>query len=103
MNTVKDSFQLLPSSAVHIDQSQMGYSDSTRLDWSLATLEDVFSKYFEYFNHCVDSAKGFLSDWNMYKPLKIVRTSLPEFNEDKKRPLQDYDALAPNDSPFWAR
>lgn len=66
-----------------------------------ATLADVFIKYFECFNCCVESAKGFFDDWNIYQPVKIVISDLSEFMVDKNRPLENYDDLSGD--PFWFR
>lgn len=96
MMAVQEVFSRVQSSKV-----QWRIDDGSRLVCDQATLADVFIKYFECFNCCVESAKGFFDDWNIYQPVKIVISDLSEFMVDKNRPLENYDDLS--GEPFWFR
>jgi len=61
------------------------------------------SEYFDGLMHCIESAQGFYEDWGIYKPVKVVKTGLPDFFEDRDRPQEEYDRLKPNELPFWQR
>jgi hypothetical protein len=79
---------------------------NTRLDMENKTLSGVFEKYFESYAHCVESAKinyESLKSYPGYKyePVRLVLADQPWFLIEKKRPLEDYDAL--EGSPFWLR
>ena len=78
-------------------------SESSFLNPNCANLATVFNKYFEGFELCVRSALDFYEQWNLYKPVRIITCDMPEYFVDKLRPLDDYDRLAPNESPFWLR
>lgn len=73
----------------------------SRLDSDQATLADVFLKYFEGFDYCVESAKVFFKSWNIYQPVRTVVSDLPDFMVDKKRPLDQYETI--EGKPFWLR
>lgn len=69
----------------------------------LSSDEDKYLKYLSAIETCIESAKMFYSSWGIYQPLKIAVTDTPYYIEDKNRPLEQYDALAPDDPPFWLR
>lgn len=66
-------------------------------------VEEKFLKYFDGIEHCIKSAKGFYEDWNVYKPVKIVVTDMPDFMGHRDRAVEEYDALSSGDIPFWLR
>ena len=66
-------------------------------------VKKTYAKYFDGFEHCVRSALGFYEDWNIYKPVKIVITDMPGFMVERDRSIEQYDALGPDDLPFWLR
>lgn len=76
----------------------------TRLDYQQPTLAGVFSRYFDLFSHCVESAKlnyAAFKDYPgySYEPVKTVVSDMPDFMLESKRKLSDYDAL--KGEPFW--
>ena len=80
------------------------YSLITRVRYILPKdIEQRFLKYFDGIEHCIKSAKGFYHDWNIYKPVKIVITDMPDFMEHRDRSVEEYDALTSDDLPFWLR
>ncbi|MBN7120670.1 hypothetical protein BSU01_02905 [Erwinia billingiae] len=66
-------------------------------------VEERFLKYFNGIEHCIKSAEGFYEDWNVYKPVKIVVTDMPDFMGHRDRAVEEYDALSSGDIPFWLR
>lgn len=51
----------------------------------------------------MSSALDFYEQWNLYKPVRIITCDMPEYFVEKLRPLDDYDRLTPNETPFWLR
>ncbi|WP_422977780.1 hypothetical protein [Undibacterium sp. Ji49W] len=105
MEQVKEVFANVPNSAIDLSGITTP-SAKTQLDPNKITLAEIFSKYFEHFVHCKESAeinyKAFKSyPGYEYEPVKMVIADMPEFMTDKKRPLEEYDAL--NGEPFWMR
>jgi hypothetical protein len=69
----------------------------------LSSDEDKYLKYLSGIETCIESAELFYKSWGIYQPLKIAVTDVPYYIEDKNRPLEQYDTLGPNESPFWLR
>ena len=100
MRHLKEVFKAIPTSA--IDLSGIGAATSvTRLDATSANLLELFSKYFECFEYCKESAELFLTTWKILQPIRLVIADTQDFIEDKKRPLIQYDSL--EGRPFWLR
>lgn len=81
-------------------------STTTRLDMSKRTLAEIFDKFFESYSHCSESAKmnheAFKSyPGYKYEAVRLVVADQPWFLLEKRRPLEDYDAL--DGLPFWLR
>ena len=93
-------FATVPSTLVDW-QAMSAESWKTRLNPDQPNVADVFLKYFENFDYCVESAKVFFKSWNIYQPVRTVVADLPDFMTDKKRPLDQYEAL--EGKPFWLR
>jgi len=70
---------------------------------ALSSDEEKYLKYLLGIETCIESAEIFYKSWNIYQPLKIAVTDVPYYINDKNRPLEQYDALGPNDPPFWLR
>lgn len=98
MNQAKKFFSTLPSSSVNWEDLPV-HAEGTRLNPELGNLADIFSKYFEGFDHCVGSAKAFFNSWGIYQAVRTVISDVPELLHDKERPLDQYDAL--QGDPFW--
>lgn len=100
MRKVKEAFAELPSSSVDWG-NLLNVPNQTRLDPHQSNLMQVFFSYFEAFDYCVESAIVFLKSWNIYQPVRLVVSDLPDFMNEKKRLLEQYDDL--EGSPFWLR
>ncbi|MBP1132003.1 MULTISPECIES: hypothetical protein [Serratia] len=89
---------------IHFNDLDKTYSLITKLRKLLPKdVEQRFFKYFDGIEHCIKSAKGFYEDWNIYKPVRIVVTDMPDFMVHRDRVVEEYDALASDDTPFWLR
>lgn len=100
MRSAKDIFGSVSSASVDWNGISAAPRVS-RLNPDQGNLADVFSKYFEKFDYCVESAKVFFKSWNIYQPVRTVVSDMPDFMTDKKRPLDQYEVL--EGKPFWLR
>jgi hypothetical protein len=85
-------------------EAKEGHAGKSWLNPNQSTLADVFSKYFENFAHCVESAQINYETFKSYpgysyEPVRVVIADLPGFARDKNKPLAEYDAL--EGKPFW--
>ncbi|WP_428945496.1 hypothetical protein ACQK5W_05410 [Pantoea sp. FN060301] len=89
----------------YIKLEQLEKLDSIVKDIKLALSpdEDKYLNYLSGIEKCIESAKVFYNSWGIYQPLKVAVTDAPYYIEDKNRPLEKYDALGPNELPFWLR
>ncbi|MFZ3003915.1 MAG: hypothetical protein WA071_26610 [Undibacterium umbellatum] len=105
MDQVKHVFANVPISEIDLS----GITEPTPKTWldpKNATLAELFSKYFENFTHCKDSTKMNYETFKsypgyQYEPVRIVISNMPEFMTDKKRSLEEYEAI--DGEPFWTR
>ncbi|WP_051237770.1 hypothetical protein [Franconibacter pulveris] len=72
-------------------------------DSLLPDVKDRYLKYISGIETCIESAKLFYESWSIYQPVKVGITDVPFYLDDKRRPLEQYDALGPDDLPFWLR
>ncbi|EYU13684.1 MULTISPECIES: hypothetical protein [Photorhabdus] len=108
MEQVRQLFMNLPSSSVEWGTVSLANVEESRLDLSFPMLSDVFFRYFDAFSYCIESAKVNYEEFKSYpdykyEPVKIVITDMPLYMEDQYRSLEQYDALSPDDPPFWLR
>ncbi|WP_175953346.1 hypothetical protein [Burkholderia sp. BCC0405] len=100
MVRVREIFAQRPAaSSIEWDAAMLEDRERSWLNPDLPTLADVFSKYFENFSYCVESAKVFEENWKIYKPVRTVISDLSGFARDKNKPLAEYDAI--KGKPFW--
>ncbi|WP_458762573.1 hypothetical protein [Cupriavidus basilensis] len=104
MDQARQIFAGLPASSVEWEPRMVGNAERTWLDPHQQTLADVFSKYFERFAHCVESARLNYESFKSYpgysyEPVRTIISDLPGFTRDKNKPLAAYDAL--EGKPFW--
>lgn len=100
MKKVQEIFTRMPSTSVDW-RGIPAKSGKTKLNPDRPNLADVFSKYFEDFDYCVESAKVFFRSWKIYQSVRTVVSDLPDFMTDKKRSLDQYEAV--EGTPFWLR
>ena len=92
---------LAGASSGDVDHRRVVRGSNSELDFGRDTLGDVFDRIFVHFLHCSDAAELFARTWGLEQPVRIVRSELPGFISDKKRPLSDYDHVTSR--PFWLR
>ncbi|MNT75150.1 hypothetical protein D3C72_2140230 [compost metagenome] len=63
----------------------------------------VFFRYFDLFSKAKNSTVSFLDEFGIYQPVRILASDMPALMVEKKRPLNEYDALGLDDLPFWLR
>ncbi|MEI7073916.1 hypothetical protein WCU79_17925, partial [Pectobacterium versatile] len=106
MNRVRDLFSIVPNTSIYWDNETTASRNKSWLNTNQPTLSDIFHRYFEAFLECAESAELNYHLFNShqgyeYEAVKVVISDLPWFIEDKNRPLEQYDALGPDDMPFW--
>lgn len=69
----------------------------------LPDIRNKYSKYISAIEICIESAKIFYESWGNYQPLKVGRTDIPFYLDDKERPMEQYDELRQDDLPLWLR
>lgn len=102
-NEEKEVVERLYKKYVRFEQLNIVLSMIERIKKNLPSNMDYFSKYLDGMETCVNSATIFHDSWKIYRPLRIGFTDIPDYIYDKERPLEQYDALGPNDPPFWVR
>ncbi|WP_407578929.1 hypothetical protein [Citrobacter koseri] len=108
MRKTKEIFSRIHSSSVEWRKLVMSYPNNISLNIESSTLSEIFSRYFSAFEECIESAEVMFDTFKSYpgyryEPVKVVITDMPWYLEDKNRPLEVYDALGPDDLPFWLR
>jgi hypothetical protein len=103
MKQVKAEFERVPTASINWEHAGVDPA-TTRLALGKPTLAGVFAKYFELFDHCVDSARLNFEEFRTYpgyrfEPVRIVVADQPWFLFEKKRALADYESL--QGLPFW--
>ncbi|MEC5321590.1 hypothetical protein VSX61_22140 [Brenneria populi subsp. brevivirga] len=102
MSSIEMIFKETPCDKIKWEEIGLNVN-STGLDLNQPTLDQIFKEYFLHFIDAKNSAEEFFKKFGIYQPVKTVISDLPWFIEDKNRPLEQYDALGPNDPPFWLR
>ncbi|MCJ8170894.1 hypothetical protein [Atopomonas sediminilitoris] len=103
MERARSIFSMMPSASVEWDESLQADRDKTWLDSRQDTLGTIFSRYFDLFSKAKDSAVSFLDEFGIYQPVRVLVSDMPALIVEKKRPLNEYDALGLSDLPFWLR
>ncbi len=103
MERARGIFFTLPSASVEWDEILQADRDKTWLDSRQDTLGTIFSRFFDLFSKAKDSAISFLDEFGIYQPVRVLVSDMPSFIVEKKRPLNEYDALGLSDLPFWLR
>ena len=67
------------------------------------TLLELFAGYLDALEHCLYSVRAMLEDWQIFKPIRIVVTDMPEYLKFKNMPLSQYDELRSSEVPIWLR
>lgn len=103
MEKARSQFLTLPGSSVEWDAAMQAAPAKTWLDPSQDTLGDIFARYFDLFSKAKDSAVSFFDAFGIYQPLRVLVSDMPALMIEKRRPLNEYEALEADDLPFWLR
>ncbi|MFY1843181.1 hypothetical protein ACOTEK_16695 [Achromobacter xylosoxidans] len=103
MERARSIFSTLPSASVEWDEGLQTDRDKTWLDSRQDTLGAIFFRYFDLFSKAKDSAISFLDEFGIYQPVRVLVSDMPALIVEKRRPLNEYDALGLSDLPFWLR
>lgn len=61
-----------------IELESLGWGlNNSCLDATCLSYTEVFTKYFDGFECCFESAKGFCEDWGVYKPVRTIVCDMP--------------------------
>lgn len=102
-NENNDISSRLYNKYIKLEQLEKLSSIVKDIKFALSSDEGKYLKYLSGIETCIESAKMFYNSWGIYQPLKIAVTDAPYYIEDKNRPLEQYDLLKANESPFWLR
>ncbi|CAM2160413.1 hypothetical protein ABLT15_10660 [Paraburkholderia tropica] len=102
MRKAREIFSKFPAkTSIEWNVEMLKSQERTWLNPDQATLADVFSRYFEGFVDVCESAESFFEAFKTYQPVRVVISDLAGFARDKKKPLEEYDAL--ERKPMWLR
>lgn len=76
---------------------------NSRLNFEGGDLSAVFKRFFKAFDEALECTEVYYQGFNEYIPVRVGFTDTPYYIDDVNRASEQYDALAPNDPPFWLR
>ncbi|REG12974.1 hypothetical protein [Roseateles depolymerans] len=95
MDQIRAIFETKPACSVEWLES----TKSSLLNRHQNNLAEVFAKYFDSFIESCDSALAFNDAFNIYQPVRFVRSDNVWLTIEKMHSLADYEALT--EKPFW--
>lgn len=102
LNSIETEFSSIHS--ISINWLLVGIDDeSTRLNLSNKYLSEVFQRLFKAFNEVLECTEAYYQSFKEYIPIRIGFTDAPYYIDDINRSSEQYDALGPEDLPFWLR
>ncbi|WP_226980529.1 hypothetical protein [Xanthomonas sp. LMG 12459] len=101
MGLVKITFSEISASSIEWNKSILNVDGKTLLAFRSSNLSGIFYNYFEAFSKAKESAMSFYDEFNIYQPVRILVSDLPNLVIEKMRPLKDYDSLEKDATPFW--
>lgn len=75
----------------------------SRLNFDAGDLFLVFERFFKAFEEALTSSEAYYQAFNEYIPVILGFTDAPHYIDDVNRTSEQYNALGPNDPPFWLR
>lgn len=103
MRYVEAEFKILDNNAIDINEIKSGKIKSD-LDINQKSLFDIFCKYFESFNECIEYVKYYISKYGneyRYEPVRVAITTIPYLMNYEQIPLSTFDKLNSNEKPIW--
>ncbi|QXF34867.1 hypothetical protein B0X70_18120 [Photorhabdus akhurstii] len=102
LDSIERSFSQI--SAKGIDWMSLGVNvNNTKLNLKGESLSIVFKRLFSAFSEALECTEVYYQELNEYIPVRIGFTDTPYYIDEINRPLEKYDALGPDDPPFWLR
>jgi hypothetical protein len=102
MKLVEEEFKQLDQEAIDWDPILSGKVKSD-LDRTKKTLFDTFSQYFRAFYRCMEFAiyEYKHSSSNLYRPIMVAITTIPDVIAYEDIPLSVFDNLGADEKPIW--
>ncbi|WP_336998670.1 Imm70 family immunity protein [Leclercia sp. M50] len=102
LDTIKNEFStILPDDIVW---SSFGVDKNhSRLNFDAGNLFLVFERFFKAFDEALTCTEAYYQAFNEYIPVRLGFTDAPHYIDDVNRTSEQYNALGPNEPPFWLR
>lgn len=102
LDSIKKEF--LSISPDNIEWSSFGIDKNiSRLNFARGNLFLVFERFFKAFDEASECTEAYFQAFNEYIPVRMGFTDAPHYIDDVNRTTEQYNALGPNDLPFWLR
>lgn len=102
LDSIRNEFSRFSLS--NIDLLSFGVDkNNSRLNFNGKNLHAVFDRIFKAFDEALECTEVYYQGFNEYIPVRIGFTDAPYYIDDVNRASEQYDALGPNDQPFWLR
>lgn len=100
LDSIKSEFSaILPD---NIQWSSFGIDKNhSRLNFEGRSLLSVFERFFKAFDEALECTEVYYQSFNEYIPVRVGFTDAPHYIDDVNRTSEQYNALGPNDEPFW--
>ncbi len=100
LDSIKNEFSaILPD---NIEWSSFGIDKNhSRLNFEGRSLFSVFERFFKAFDEALECTEVYYQCFNEYIPVRVGFTDAPHYIDDVNRTSEQYNALGPNDEPFW--
>ncbi|CAM6992527.1 hypothetical protein FR773_17245 [Leclercia adecarboxylata] len=100
LDSIKNEFSaILPD---NIEWSSFGIDKNhSRLNFEGRSLFSVFERFFKAFDEALECTEVYYQSFNEYIPVRVGFTDAPHYIDDVNRTSEQYNALGPNDEPFW--
>jgi len=100
LDSIKKEFSaILPD---NIEWSSFGIDKNhSRLNFEGRSLFSVFERFFKAFDEALECTEVYYQSFNEYIPVRVGFTDAPHYIDDVNRTSEQYNALGPNDEPFW--
>ena len=100
LDSVNDVFSGFSLHNVHLQSFGMD-KNNFRLNLNGNDLHAVFDRLFKAFDEALECTEVYYQGFNEYRPVRNGFIDAPYYIDDVNRASEQYDALGPNDQPFW--
>lgn len=100
LDSIEDAFSRTSSNG--IDWFSLGFDENnTRLNIKQSNLAYIFKRFFSAYSEALECTNAYYQEIKSYIPVRLGFTDAPYYIYDIIRPESEYDALKPDDLPFW--